>query len=103
MGACSELVGAPAQLARHWFAALLRDGFALAATGRSAAVDAVMANPGGGSLVFGASSGDESVVRGEPTGIVKDVKGERRRHLLVEVDDGLRRKSQRGGDRRGDQ
>ena len=36
MGACFERVGAPADLAATWFAALLRDGFALAATDRMA-------------------------------------------------------------------
>jgi len=36
MGACFERVGAPAHLAGRWFAALLRDGFALAATDQMA-------------------------------------------------------------------
>ena len=36
MGACFEEVGAPADMAATWFAALLRDGFALAATDQMA-------------------------------------------------------------------
>jgi 2-haloacid dehalogenase len=41
MGARFEEAGAPAHLAKQWFALLLRDGFALAATDRSAGFAAV--------------------------------------------------------------